>query len=190
MSTPTGSVGIFAGPVLGYFGPVGINFTATAAPPTGYTGRFEYVQLITNDTITVTTTGGTTQTCVNVTQPPTASGTGLDTVYPYDTGKSTKDSPSLPLDSSAYSQEGRVFSAKMYFLWDPALPAGCTVGSSCTSIPVPLGSATWGFSGTATYSAGNWSLTSSSKTAPSWSLGGTHPSWQDLVPYTGNLSCH
>lgn len=191
MSTPTGSVGIFAGPKLG-FGPVGIKFTATTTTPSGDTGQFRFAQLITNDTLTLTTTSGTVQTCVNKTQPATTSGTGLDTQYPYATGTTTQDSPSVGLNSSTYNKEARAFSAKMYFLWDPALPAGCTVGSSCTSIPVPLGSITWGWSGTATYSSssGTWSLTTSSKTTPSWSTGASYPTWSDYVPYTLGLSCH
>jgi hypothetical protein len=174
MSTPTGSVGIYAGPVLGY-GPVGIKFSPTPTTPSADSGQFEWVQLIT------TTTGGTVKTCINVTQPPTSSGTGLDTDYPFATGTSTQDSPSLSLVSSSYSQEARSFSANMYLLWNPALPSGCTPGSSCTSIPVPLESVSWGWSGTASYSAGNWSRTSSSQTTPSWVAGTSYPIWSDLV---------
>ena len=189
MSTATGSVGIFAGPVLG-FGPTGIAFNPTVTTPTGDSGQFKWVQLITNDTFTLTTTGGTVLTCVNVTVPSTPSGTGLDTVYPYATGTSTSDSPNLILRSSAYNKEARSFSAQMYFLWDPALPAGCTPGATCTSIPVPLGYTSWAFSGTASYSGGSWSITSSSKTTPSWIPGSSYPTWTDYLPYNGTLSCH
>ena len=189
MSTTTGSVGIFAGPVLG-FGPVGIKFSPTLTTPSGDSGQFEWVQLITNDTQTLTTTGGTVETCVNVTQPVNAAGTGLDSGYPYVTGTSTQDSPSLPLSSASYTKEARAFSASMYLLWDPALPVGCTPGSTCSSIPVPFGSVSWGFSGTATYSGGNWSVTASNKPPPTWSGGSAYPIWGDFVPYNGQLSCH
>jgi hypothetical protein len=189
MSTPTGSVGIFVGPALG-FGPIGITFSPTLTTPSGDSGQFRWAQLITNDTQTLTTTGGTVKTCVDVTQPTTTSGTGLDTAYPYATGTSTQDSPSMGLSSASYTKEARAFSASMYLLWDPALPAGCTPGSSCTSIPVPLGSVSWGFSGTATYSGGNWSLSTSSKTTPAWSPGTSYPSWSDYVPFNGQISCH
>jgi len=50
------------------------------------------------------------------------------------------------------------FSATMHLMWDPALPSGCTPASTdphslvstpstCTSIPVPLSSVTWHWSG-------------------------------------------
>lgn len=182
MSTPTGYVGIFAGPRLGY-GPTGIQFNPTLSNTTGYSGQFEWIQLITNDTITHTSIAGSTQTCVNVTIPPTSGGTGLDSGLPYDTGTSTRDSPSITLNSTTYTQEARSFSAQMYLLWDPLLPS---------SIPVPLGSVAWGWSGTAAYSSGNWLLTSSSTTAPSWVPGSSYPTWGDYLPYppTNNLLCH
>jgi hypothetical protein len=189
MTTPTGSVGIFSGPVLG-FGPVGIQFNPTLTTPSGDAGQFVWAQLITNNTLTLTSTSGTVYTCVNVTQPPTSGGTGLDTEYPYATGKSTQDSPDLGLNSSAYTKEATVFSASMYLLWDPALPTGCTPGSNCTSIPAPLGSVTWGWSGTAVFSSGNWSLTASSKTTPTWAASSSYPTWTDFVPYNGQISCH
>lgn len=195
MGTPTGYVGIFQGPVLGY-GPTGITFSPTVTTPSGDSGQFEWVQLITNDTLTLTETNGTTLTCVVATQPANPSGTGLDSGYPYATGTSTVDSPDVPLLSSVYTNEARSFSASMYLLWNPLLPVGCT-GGSCTSIPVPLGSVAWGWSGAASYSASNWSLTASSTTAPSWVSGTSYPIWSDYLPYDlvilstrSGLSCH
>ena len=179
MSTPTGYVGIFAGPLLGY-GPTGIQFNPTLSNTTGDSGQFDWVQLITNDTLTLTSTTGTIQTCINVTVPPTSSGTGLDTLYPYATGTSTHDNPSGQLNSTTYTREARSFSAQMYLLWDPLLPS---------SIPVPLGSVTWGWSGTAAYSSGSWSLISSSTTTPSWGTSSSYPTWSDLMPYSGQVLC-
>jgi hypothetical protein len=189
MSTPTGSVDIFPGPVLGY-GPVGIQFNPALSNDTGDSGQFEWAQLITNNVLNLTTTGGVEKTCVQVTQPVTLSGTGLDTQFPYDTGTSTHDSPSVALQSSSYTSEARTFSAQMYLLWDPALPSGCTSGSSCTSIPVPLGSVSWGWSGTASYTFGAWSLTSNNMTTPLWSAGSTFPTWSDYLPLNTPWSCH
>jgi|SRR5450432_3035003 len=189
ISTPTGNVGIFAGPVLG-FGPTGIKFTPTLTTPSGDSGQFKWVQLITNDTSTLTTTSGTVKSCVPVTTPASSSGTGLDTAYPYATGTSTSDSPSGALSSSTYKKVARSFTAQMYLLWDPVLPAGCT-GGGCTSIPIPLGAVSWGWSGTASYSSPNWSLTASSKTTPSWvPSSSSYPTWSDLVPYSGQVLCH
>lgn len=192
MSTPTGTVDIYPGPVLGYGGPYGIQFIPTRSAPSGDSGQFEWVQLITNDTITRINTAGTTQTCVNPTSPPTPNGTGLDTDYPYSTKVSEHDAPTISLDPSKYTSEARSFSAKMYFLWDPVLPSGCIPGTSCTSIPTPLGSVSWGWSGTAIYSAGNWSLASPQTISPVWTPGSSYPTWSALVPYTpgSQLSCH
>jgi hypothetical protein len=188
-SLPTGSVGIFGGPVLGY-GPIGIQFKPTTSPPPGDSGQFKWGQLITSDQYTLETVSGTTKNCVNDTLPTQSpNGTGLDTEWPYATGASTQDSPNIGLNSALYQTEARAFSAQMYFFWDPALPAQCTPGTSCTSIPVPLGSVSWGWSGTAAYEEGNWTLTSSGTTAPSWAAGSSYPGWSDYVPYTG-LSCH
>ncbi len=185
LSTPTGSVGIFSGPVLGY-GPVGIAFNTNT---TTKNGQFVWIQIITKDVDTLTPEGGSSETCVNVTVPPTTSGTGLDSGYPYATGSSTSDSPNGGLNGSQYSSEGRSFTATMYLLWNPALPAGCMPGSSCTSVPVPLKSINWGWSGLASYSGGAWSLTSSGTTAPSVSSG-TYPTWSVLVPYNGKIQCN
>ena len=190
-SIPTGNVGIFAGPVLG-FGPTGIQFSPSTSTPSGDSGQFEWVQLITNDAYTMTTTSGAQKACVNVTQPTqNPNGTGLDSGFPFASGTSTLDSPMTALDSTQYLKEARSFPAQMYLLWDPALPAGCTLGKTCTSIPIPLGSVIWGWSGAATYSAPNWTLTSSSSTTPSWTSGSSYPtSWPDYVPYKGQISCH
>jgi len=188
MNTPTGSVAIFAGPSLAY-GPIGIEFNPMRTTPQGDSGQFEWVQLISNDTLTFTTVSGTNETCVNVTQPSTPSGTGLDTEYPYAKGTSTQDSPTIGLVSSQYQKEGRSFSAQMYLMWDPALPAGCSEGTNCTSIPVPLGSVAWGWSGTAAYAGGSWTLTSSGASTPSWNPGSSYPTWSDYVPYSGQIAC-
>ena len=177
MNTPTGAVGIFSGPVLGY-GPVGIQFNPTLSSTTG---QYEWIQLITNDVLTLTNTAGVTQSCVQVTTPASANGTGLDTDYPYATGTSTRDSPTAALDSSKYTEEARSFSAQMFLMWNPGLPS---------SIYVPLGSVTWGFSGTAVYNISNWTLSSSSAATPSWNPGNSYPTWTDYVSYTAGLTCH
>lgn len=192
MSTPTGSVGIFGlnGAVVLGFGPTGIQFNPTVTTPSG-SGQFKWAQFITNDAYGLTTTGGTVQSCVDVTAPPTTTGTGLDSGWPYTTGSSTHDSPAVALESSAYKKESRSFSATMYLLWNPLLPS---------SIDVPLGSVSWGFSGAATYTPGsctstsNWCLTSNSKTTPTWTPSSTYPDpWSDYVPFVlgfpNGLSC-
>jgi hypothetical protein len=97
----------------------------------------------------------------------------LDNNYPFTTVSATKsnDSPEFPLNQSqnnTYSAEIiRSFSARTYLMWDPTLMAngagGCSAASrlatvngitanasTCDgSIPVPLGSVPWSFSGDA-----------------------------------------
>ncbi len=168
------------------------------APGGQVTTRYSYNPTQAKDFVCLSgppaSTTGTTQTCVNATQPqppppPTPPGTGLDTGYPYSTGTSTQDSPTISLDSSKYVTESRSFSADMYFLWDPVLPSNCSPGITCTSIPVPLGSVNWGFSGSASYSAGSWTLTTNSKVTPAWTPSSSYPKWNDYVPYSGVILC-
>jgi hypothetical protein len=78
---PLGQVVISPGPYIQLGGTqanVGIQFSASATPPTGYSNAFTWVQLVTNDTKVVTPNTGATQTCVPLTQPAGAS-TWLDT---------------------------------------------------------------------------------------------------------------
>lgn len=63
----------------------------------------------------------------------------------------TEDSPAIPL-SDDEGELQRNFAATMFVLWDPILPDGCIPATSqaatqCSSIPVPIGSISWGFSG-------------------------------------------
>jgi hypothetical protein len=90
--------------------------------------------------------------------PPTSAGTGLDGIYPYPqlSNISTADTPARSDLLAGLGEAAETFSAKMYVLWDPTLPAGCTPAttntsqqiytssqSTCTSIPVPLASVIW-----------------------------------------------
>jgi hypothetical protein len=189
MTIPTGTVNVFAGPLLGY-GPTGIAFNPTVTFPPGYTSGLQWVQLSTGDTLTLTPVGaGAVKMCVNVTVPPTSTGMGLDTAYPFDRGPSTHDNPSTTLDSSQYKEETRSFSATMFLMWDPALPGGCIPSSSCTSIPVPLGYVSWTWSGDANFNGGQWTLANGNHNIPSFVSSTSYPTWSVLVPFNGNLSC-
>jgi hypothetical protein len=114
------------------------------------------VQLISNSQIGYLDSNGTTQ------EPPTM---GLDLDFPFDLGDYAHDYPSIQLLNEG---EGwRTFTATTYLMWDPGLPSGCQVAwseqtrnsdgsiggvshpSQCQSIPVPLGSVTWHWSGCA-----------------------------------------
>jgi len=133
-------------PVPGGF--VGIDFTANAAPAAG---TFQWVQLLNSDQTNLVSSVGEVS-C------PVTPESGLDTTYPYPAvnANTTYDTPSTNLVSS-YGELERSFTATMYLMWDPALPAGCapatttaqgvSTASTCTSSPVPLSSVQWHWSG-------------------------------------------
>lgn len=80
------------GPASHQISNVGINFSASATPPTGLSNNFSFVQVITNDILLLTpASGGSNLTCFPVTQPPTSNGSGffLDGTYPYEMVTST-----------------------------------------------------------------------------------------------------
>ncbi len=181
VGTTTGQVVINSGPVLQFGGSlsnIGITFTATATPPSGYSNNFKWVQLVTNDTRVLTpANGGAVQTCVPTTQPIASTGTGLDTGYPYAVTSSTNDNPSIALNS-ANKEETRTFTATMYLLWSSGL---------ANAIPVPLGYVNWQFSGDATLTnaqTNQWSLKSGSGSSNSFTASNSYPSWNSFVSYT------
>jgi len=155
-------------------GTVGILFTTLADVVNGNAGTHSWVQLIQSDQVQVLNPAaagngkGGVQTCISF------QGPGLDNnspyparsiATPYDTAT---DSPDVPLIAT-YAEEQRLFSAKMYLMWDPTLPgpgqAACTAASdlynpttnsktiaasTCTgSIPIPLASVAWTAAGDA-----------------------------------------
>jgi hypothetical protein len=110
--------------------PRGAVFTGSVkTQPKG--GSFLWVQLIQNETAVLTPITGNVVTC--------SAGTGLDNVYPYSTGNPTDDNPNLGLQVQ-YKEETDTFAAQMYLMWSSGLTG---------SIPVPLGSVTWKWSGDA-----------------------------------------
>jgi hypothetical protein len=178
---------------------VGIIFNASATPPSGYSNSFTWVQLLTANTISITATASVS--CVQITIPQNAGGTGFDdgggAGFPYGIGASVNDNPDFPLQTSYGTQVTGVtevndspFSATMYLMWTPPAASGCTNGSACT-ISVPLGSVSWQWSGDATYSAQTqkWSLKSGSGSASAFVAGSSYPSWNSKVPFTG-VTCH
>jgi hypothetical protein len=131
-------------------GTVGISFTAKA---TINSGVFQWVQLINGDQTNYLNSVG------KASCPPTPK-SGLDTTYPYPfapaSTTTTFDSPNSSLPSN-YGELQRSFTATMYLMWDPTIPTGCTPAqtsgngvstpSQCTSIPIPLSSVQWHYSG-------------------------------------------
>ncbi len=149
----------------------GVVFIESASLPS--TGKVIWVQVLKSVTYAQLVHWGMAYT------PPASVSNQLDGVYPYPGGNpiyTTNDSPNRYL----YSVLGDAtvsFDATMYALWDPALPAGCTpantdnktyqsTASTCTSIPIPLGSARWRWSACAI----NQGIPPNSgiQTSPSW----------------------
>jgi len=153
--TTNAKCGLYGVPYGG--GSVGITFQANAQPPTtgaGTNAAFTWIQLIKSINVRYINASG-------VNSNPNSGKTGLDGTYPYfsKTANLTYDSPSIGLQPQL-GEVGYQFDATMYLLWDPALPSGCipaatdpttyhSTASTCTSIPIPLGSAEWSWTGCA-----------------------------------------
>jgi hypothetical protein len=148
-----------AGPLLAFQswpapGP-GVNFLvhATNYPPSGQ-GQYQWVQLLTTDEIHYVEGGLQNCNYIGLAGPP-----WLDDVYPYGTGytgtvyttavtnDNADDSPNTGLPSAVGDME-REFAATMFVRWIPQADPSCTSGAACT-IPVPLGSESWGWCGDA-----------------------------------------
>lgn len=169
--------GSISGPNPGctYSGLAGIAFT----PPTTSTptGSFFFVQLVTGDTV-VYSHASATLTCTATNTP------GLDGQYPYQgkIGQLVNDAPYHPLPIT-YTNSSRNFAATMYLMWQ---------SNTSGSIPVPMGSVAWGFSGSTIQTNGTWSAPSGSgSNQPFVAASGTgsFPTWTGTV-VTPNNNCH
>jgi hypothetical protein len=128
-----GTVEIDSGPQLRFgnledLSNVGIQFSASATAPSGYTNMFQFVQLIVGDTSQLTG-------CAVLTCHPLITGTnilpGLDTqyLYPQAPGSPSVDDEAGMSLSPIYTKVSRTFSATMYVIWSSGLT---------NSIPVHL----------------------------------------------------
>lgn len=148
-------------------GQAGIIFAPpTTTPPTTSTppGSFFFVQLVTGDTVVYSSPSGTT-TCTATNTP------GLDGAYPYPYNNiyTATDAPQSPLPST-YTNASRNFGATMYLMWQ---------SNTSGSIPVPMGSVGWSFSGSTTQSPG------STPTNPLWGTPSGSGSRQQFAPASG-----
>lgn len=122
----------------------GITFTAAGQRPVGDLGSFLWVQLISKDDLLYL---GPSQGVLCTDE------SGLDTEYPYRGTLGNDESYDSPYQELLNGEDiaAREFAARMYLMWDPVLPIGCTPPVSpnglttCTSIPVPIGYVDWGF---------------------------------------------
>jgi hypothetical protein len=133
----------------------GIWFNDLATLPSTNNGTFIWVQILNSVTFSQIAPANTGYF------PPAPAGTGLDGIYPYPSlsNISTSDTPARSDLLTGLGEAAEAFSATMYLLWDPTLPAGCTPAttdtsqqvytsspSTCTSIPIPLASVPWKWS--------------------------------------------
>ncbi len=170
VTTQLGQVAINSGPFLQFGGTtdnIGIQYTASANQPTGYSPVFKWVNLISNDTLVQIDTNGTLTTNL---------GSGLDSGYPSFpniTATTTYDNPRVSL-LPACTEEKRTFAAQTYLMWNAGL-------TSPVSIDVPLGSLNWGFSGDAVQNSGMWSLSGTpSDFAVGFTNSSSYPAWSSL----------
>jgi hypothetical protein len=172
---PTSPAPGCAGTTTGY---PGIIFTppTTSTPP----GSFLFVQLVTGDQITYTYPSGSPSplNCTATNTP------GLDGTYPYPYNNvhTATDAPQSSLPS-IYASSTRNFAATMYLMWQ---------SNTSGSIPVPMGSTDWSFSGSTTQSNGIWSTPSGSGSNQSFVAASgisSFPHWSGVVGAANN-NCH
>lgn len=142
----------------------GIVFSGEVSIPQGFSGDTQWVQVVTISK-TRTLTDGTVQT---------ASGSGLDTYYPY---PGNDDSPGVDLTSS-YTQRTVNDGYQTYLMFKPSI---------ANSIWVPLRVLSWSWSGTATLSGGTWNLSNANHSQnPVGADAIIHPKWNQnaaLIAY-------
>jgi hypothetical protein len=167
---------------------VGIEFTNNATSPAGNTGTYSWVQVL-NSTQTHLLANAGLLSC------PLAPQSGLDNFYPYPPASptTTNDSPNNVLTANLGELQ-RSFNANMYLMWKPTADPACTDGASCT-IPVPLGSVNWGWSGdaintlstTTGVNGTTWKL-SCGTSANAFQASSAYPRWNNTV-INGNVTC-
>jgi hypothetical protein len=152
------------------YGPVGaqggINFTN---PPyllaTGYSGIFEWVQVVNSATITRTASAGGQQIeqCH-----------GLDTTYPYSASNIARDSPNGPVQA-AYTEYVLNENFTMWLMFQPT-------NAGQGAIYVPVANVQWGWSADITSADGiNWTFVSKTPAQPSAQGTSDFPRWDQNV---------
>lgn len=145
----------------------GITFSNTIAVPNGFSGSFEWVQVINYVGAGVENSNGV---WINSHTIPLVTNV-LDSTYPYDTTNEADDSPAQIADQ--YSDLGitEAFNANMWLMFQP------TNGQV-----VPLKVVNWYMSATAARSGTNWMLTSTNNNVnPSFQDTTTFPIWSNNV---------
>lgn len=145
-----------------------IILTPTITPPQGVTGTYEWAQIVTANSYTVTAAGGSQQTCIEVSLP------ALDNGFPSanDNNETFEDSPQWSFSPGAATTISQSMSFTNVLLWQP---------NSSNSIYVPVATTTWGWSYTVSYNNGTWSLTSTTPPSAQVQNGLTWPVWSSVA---------
>jgi hypothetical protein len=147
---------------------IGILFTAAANQPAGYSWSFKWINIISDDNVTMTDANGTQVTSL---------GTGFDSNGTYPsfgnvTANTTNDNPKFQLTPPC-TEIKRTFDAQTYLMWNAGL-------TNPPSIDIPLGSLNWGFSGDAVLNSGTWSFkVTPSKYAAGFTNSSAYPTWSN-----------
>jgi len=205
----TGVVGIQADPLAISFGVdqnIGIDFKVSATLPQGNQGAYSWVNLVLASVQNYVTANLGVRYCVNSVFSADTS-PALDRGYPTDVGPGTDDSPSVPLQASTPTNGniGEIAGGAkfmMYPMWTPAAASGCVNGNACT-VPVPLGTVTWQYSGDAINAltpqpnGTDWTLGPPGCASPNttgaapFTPGTSYPGWNRVLRISGTgLSCH
>lgn len=156
----TPSISSFNGDLGMWFGTStvpGISFTRSMTVPTGFAGDFQWVQ-IWNKFRRVKQNNRWYR----------SQGSGLDTVYPYESGATANDSPGIIFDP-AYQAASVDETFDMYLMFKPA---------DASAVWVPLKKVSWGWSAQAVNTLSVWSLDGTpTKFANPSSDVTTHPLW-------------
>ena len=159
----------------------GIQFSASASPPTGYTGTYTWIQLVQSYSFTWIYSDGAQPTVCSYTPGFDA---GPSNEYPYASGLTSEDGPSLGLNTpptSSQVEQTQSAQFKMYLMWNPNIGSG-----SSASIPVPLGSISWSTAGDVVWNSTlqAWNKKSGAANATtngSFSPSSSYPTWQNPV---------
>jgi hypothetical protein len=174
VSTCNGRLELSFGNAVGFtscLGGPGIKLTrGSVTMPSGFTGDFQWAQLITGTTRTIVMNDGSLKRL-------SASGV-LDTVYPYPTSilgtNVADDTPALELTND-FTSASIDDNYSMWLMFKPS-------GVSGTSIWVPLRKVDWSWTATATRSGSTWTKgTSSNSPSPFDADAATHPTWTNNI---------
>jgi hypothetical protein len=168
----------------------GIEFQASATPPSGYTGTYTWIQLVQSIVETELYSSGSPVVC---TGGPGVDGGGNPPTFPYATGTQSEDGPTDPLSSPPgmnEDEEQESGSFIMYLMWNPDTGSG-----SSASVAVPLGSISWNTAGDVVWNSSSMSWVTKSGTANqttngSFSQSSAYPTWtQSVTPQSIANTC-